>query len=130
MDWISKRENWKNLQTIISIETKRTTLTSHQTQTGQRFYISGVLKTPEEFNEIIRGHWSIENNLHWCLDVVFKEDLSTKQAGNAAENFSMINKTALSILKNNAATKSSLKRKRPKAGWSNEYLETLLFKGN
>lgn len=130
MDWISKKENWKKLQTIISVETERTTLTSNQTQTEQRFYISSVLKTPKEFNEIIRGHWSIENNLHWCLDVVFKEDLSTKQAGNAAENFSMINKASLSILKNDVATKSSLKRKRLKAGWSNEYLETLLFKEN
>lgn len=130
MDWINKKENWKNLQTIISIETERTTLISSKTQTEQRFYISSIVKTPTEFNEIIRGHWGIENNLHWCLDVVFKEDLSTKQAGNAAENFSMINKAALSILKNDVKTKSSLKRKRLKAGWSNEYLETLLFKEN
>jgi predicted transposase YbfD/YdcC len=130
MDWISKKENWKNLQTIISIETERTTTISGQTQAEQRFYISSLVKTPAEFNAIIRGHWAIENNLHWCLDVVFKEDLSTKQAGNAAENFSMISKAALSILKNDALTKSSLKRKRLKAGWSNEYLESLLFKGN
>lgn len=130
MDWISKKENWRNLQTIVCIETERTTTISNQTQTEQRFYISSLSKTPAVFNEIIREHWGIENNLHWCLDVVFKEDLSTKQAGNAAENFSMINKAALSILKNDTKTKSSLKRKRLKAGWSNEYLESLLFKEN
>ena len=56
------------------------------------------------------------------------EDYSTKHAGNAAENFSMINKAALSILKNDKKNKSSLKRKRLKCGWSNEYLETLLYK--
>ena len=61
---------------------------------------------------------------------MFKEDYSTKQAGIAAENFSMINKAALSILKNDKTNKCSLKRKRLKAGWSNEYLETLLFKQN
>jgi predicted transposase YbfD/YdcC len=128
MDWISKKNNWKNLQTIISIETERTISASGQTQTEQRFYIASLLTTPKDFNKIIRGHWAIENNLHWCLDVVFKEDYSTKQAGNAAENFSMINKASLSILKNDTSTKSSLKRKRLKAGWSNQYLETLISK--
>ena len=128
MVWINKEKNWKNLQTIISIETKRTTLQTNQIQTEQRFYITSLLTTPSHLNKIVRGHWGIENKLHWCLDVVFKEDLSTKQAGNAAENFSMVNKVCLSILKNDTSKKSSLKRKRLKAGWSNEYLETLLFK--
>ena len=128
MVWINKIETWKNLQTIVSIETERTNLHTNQIQTDQRFYIASQLATPSYFNKIIRGHWSIENSLHWCLDVVFREDLSTKQAGNAAENFSMINKACLSILKNDTSKKTSLKRKRLKAGWSNEYLETLLFK--
>ena len=129
MVWITKLNNWKNLRSIVSIETQRTIVQTGEIQTEQRFYISSLLSTPDYFNQMIRGHWSIENNLHWCLDVVFKEDLSTKQAGNAAENFSMINKAALSILKNDKTSKSSLKRKRLKAGWSNEYLETLLNKG-
>lgn len=97
-------------------------------QTEQRFYITSLRTTPEHFNQIIRAHWSIENNLHWCLDVVFKEDYSTKRAGNAAENFSMINKAALSSLKNDKKNKSSLKRKRLKCGWSNEYLEHYCIK--
>ena len=128
MDWVTGLANWKNLQTIISIETKKTIVQTGEIQKEQRLYISSLLTTAEHFNQIIRGHWSIENNLHWCLDVVFKEDLSTKQAGNAAENFSMVNKAALSILKNDTTKKSSLKRKRLKAGWNNKYLETLLDK--
>ncbi len=128
MVWITKLNNWGGLKSIISIETQRTRVQTGEMQTEQRLYISSLLTTPEHFNQIIRGHWSIENNLHWCLDVVFKEDYSTKQAGNASENFSMINKAALSILKNDKTNKSSLKRKRLKAGWSNEYLEMLLFK--
>jgi predicted transposase YbfD/YdcC len=128
MVWVNKKDNWKNLQTIISIETERTTMQTMQIQTEQRFYIASQLETPTYFNKIIRGHWGIENSLHWSLDVIFKEDLSTKHAGNAAENFSMICKASLSILKNDKASKSSLKRKRLKAGWSNEYLENLLFK--
>jgi predicted transposase YbfD/YdcC len=128
MVWVNKNENWKNLRTIISIETERTNTQNNQKQIEQRFYISSLLTTPSHLNKIIRGHWGIENSLHWCLDVVFKEDLSTKQAGNAAENFSMINKACISILKNDKSKKSSLKRKRLKAGWSNEYLETLILK--
>jgi predicted transposase YbfD/YdcC len=128
MVWITKADNWKSLQSIISIETQRTNNQTGEMYTEQRLYISSLLTTPEQFNQIIRGHWGIENNLHWCLDVVFKEDYSTKQAGNAAENFSMITKAALSILKNDKTSKSSLKRKRLKCGWSNEYLETLLCK--
>ena len=128
MVWVNKKDNWKNMQTIISIETERTTMQTMQTQTEQRFYIAGQLEKPTYFNKIIRGHWGIENSLHWSLDVIFKEDLSTKHAGYAAENFSMICKASLSILKNDKASKSSLKRKRLKAGWSNEYLENLLFK--
>ena len=130
LDWISKKENWKNLQTIISIETERTILLTGLKQTEQKFFIASQLEKPIYFNRITREHWGIENKLHWTLDVVFKEDLSTKQAGNAAENFSMICKASLSILKNDSGVKSSLKRKRLKAGWNNEYLETLLFKGN
>ncbi|MFZ5664733.1 MAG: ISAs1 family transposase [Pseudomonadota bacterium] len=126
MVWIAKQNSWKNLQSIISIETQRTLVQTGESSTEQRFYIASLLAIPEYFNQIIRGHWSIENNLHWCLDVVFKEDIGTKQAGNAAENFSMINKAALSILKNDRISKSSLKRKRLRAGWSNEYLETLI----
>lgn len=129
MVWITRLSSWKNLQSIISIETERTIIQTNEKCTEQRVYISSLLTTAEQFNQMIRGHWSIENNLHWCLDVVFREDDSTKQAGNAAENFSMINKAALSILKNDKTSKSSLKRKRLKAGWSNEYLETLLIKG-
>ena len=128
MVWITKPDNWKNLQSIISIETQRTNNQTGEMPTEQRLYISSLLATPEQFNQIVRGHWDIENSLHWCLDVVFKEDYSTKQAGNAAESFSMISKAALSILKNDKTSKSSLKRKRLKCGWSNEYLETLLLK--
>ena len=84
--------------------------------------------TPKYFNEIIRGHWGIENKLHRCLDVMFKEDYSTKQAGNAAENFSFITKIALNLLKNENSRKRSLKNKRLLCGWDETFLANLLFK--
>lgn len=127
MDWISKTGNWKKLQSIISIESRRIDKKSGEIQLEQRFYISSLLSTPKYFNEIIRGHWGIENKLHWCLDVVFKEDYSTKQAGNAAENFSLITKIALNLLKNENSKKRSLKNKRLLCGWDESFLANLLF---
>jgi len=127
MDWISKPQNWKKLQSIVSIETQRTNKLTGETQSEQRFYISSLLTTPKHLNEIIRGHWGIENKLHWCLDVVFREDYSTKQAGNAAENFSVITKIALNLLKNENSKKRSIKNKRLLCGWDEDFLANLLL---
>lgn len=127
MVWITKPDNWKNLQSIISIETQRTNNQTGEMPTEQRLYISSLLATPEQFNQIVRGHWDIENSLHWCLDVVFKEDYSTKQAGNAAENFSVITKIALNLLKNENSKKRSIKNKRLLCGWDEDFLANLLL---
>ena len=128
MDWICKRSNWKNLQTIICIESERTSLSTTVHQTEKRYYISSLLSTAEHFLSIIRQHWSIENKLHWCLDVTFREDLSTKQAGNAAENFSVITKIALNLLKNNNSRKLSIKKKRLLCTLDNDFLANTIFK--
>jgi predicted transposase YbfD/YdcC len=103
-----------------------------ETQTGH--YISSVQSTAKKFNEAIRQHWGIENNLHWILDVAFNEDNSMKRAGNAAENFSLISKIALNAIKQSklkkGATRLSFKSKRKKAGWSNDYLKAILTNAN
>lgn len=79
----------------------------------------------EKTSNTIRTHWSIENNLHWQLDVTFNEDDDRKK-NNAAQNFFVISKVALSMLKNDRTRKYSIKTKRKGAGWDNEYLNTLL----
>ena len=128
MDWISKKEKWEELQSIIRIQTQRTLILSGEVQTEQRFYISSLRSDPQHFNKIIRQHWSIENQLHWSLDVTFKEDLSTKQAGNAAENFSIITKIAINLLKNNTSKKTSIRKKRFLCALDTDYLINTLFK--
>jgi predicted transposase YbfD/YdcC len=128
MDWISNQEKWRHTQSIISIESQRTILETGEIQSEHRFYISSLQTTAEHFNRIIRAHWSIENKLHWSLDVTFKEDLSTKQAGNAAENFSTITKIALNLLKNENTKKISIKNKRLLCGWNEDYLSNIVFK--
>ena len=87
-----------------------------------------MLTTPTHFNEIIRQHWGIENKLHWTLDVTFKEDLSTKQASNVAENFSIITKTAMNLLKNINTRKASIKKKRLLSAFDNDFLCNTVFK--
>ncbi|HEY1872188.1 MAG TPA: ISAs1 family transposase [Chitinophagaceae bacterium] len=130
MDWICKGQQWENLRSIIRIDTQRTVLQSGETQSEQRFYISSLKATPQQFNQIIRQHWSIENKLHWSLDVTFKEDLSTKQAGNAAENFSIITKIAINLLKNNTTKKTSIKKKRLLCALNDDFLVKSVFKEN
>lgn len=129
MNWICSKDEWKNLRTVIRIDTERTLLQTFEKQTEQRFYISSLLeKTPEQFNQIIRHHWGIENKLHWSLDVTFKEDLSSKQAGNAAENFGIITKIAINLLKNNNTRKTSLKKKRLLCLLDNNFLAQTVFR--
>ena len=84
---------------------------------------------PEKIASAIRQHWSIGNNLHWQLDVTFREDYS-KKVKNAAGNFSVATKMALTILKNEKTTKGSMNLKRLKAGWDENYLSQLLQDNN
>ena len=76
--------------------------------------------------EAVRGHWGIENSLHWVLDVTFREDDSRLHTGYGAENFAVIRHIALNLLKRESS-KGSLKRKRYKAALSNEFRSNVLF---
>lgn len=126
-DWVSKKQAWKNLTSLICIESKRTILQTGEIQSQQRFYISSLSATAERFNQIVRCHWAIENKLHWCLDVAFNEDKSTKQAGHAAENFSVITKIAVNLIKAEKTKKTSVKNKRLMCSLNNQFLETIVF---
>ncbi len=110
-DWVCKQQPWKHLQFLVCIESERTLLQTGIKQTEQRFYISSLTAAPARFNTIIRQHWAIENSLHWSLDVTFKEDMSTKQVGNAAENFSLITKIALNLLKKGYCQKNKSQKR-------------------
>ena len=75
----------------------------------------------------MRGHWGIENCLHWQLDVTFQEDQCRVRKGHADANFSILRRTALSMLKNEPTLKVGIKNKRLNAGWDDSYLEKVLF---
>ena len=88
-----------------------------------RYYILSKKLSSRRFAAAVRGYWSIENRLHWQLEVIFQEDRSRLRHGHAATNFSILRRMALSLLKNNRFLKVGVKNKRLKAGWDDFYLE-------
>lgn len=125
--FIDNQSKWKNLSSIVRIESTRIFKnSSKEEEKSVRYYISSATKNAEEFQDIIRLHWSIENKLHWTLDIAFREDLSRKRKDNAPENFSVLTKIALNLLKNDKSVKIGIKGKRLMAGWDNKFIEGLL----
>jgi predicted transposase YbfD/YdcC len=128
IDWVCSAKDWKGLKTLIEITAERTNKSTAEQQSEERYYISSLTANAASFNRYVQQHWGIENHLHWTLDVVFSEDQSHKKAGNAAQNFSLITRIALNLLKSDQSTKVSMKNKRHRAGWDNNYLSQLLTK--
>jgi predicted transposase YbfD/YdcC len=95
-----------------------------------RYYIGSLAGTADEYLSAIRGHWGIENSLHWVLDVVFREDDSRHHAGNSCENLALLRKLAISLLKQEKTSKDSLKTQRLRCGWDDGYLAKVLAANN
>ena len=90
----------------------------------KHYYITSLPLDSDRIMQAVRTHWSIENNLHWQLDVTFNED-NTRKIKNAAQNFSIISKIALAQIKN-STRKGSFKMKRKLAGWDENFMIQLL----
>lgn len=118
------KNKWKNLKSIILIISERTI--DGKTTVEHRFYISSLKKSAKIISSAIRKHWSVENSLHWSLDVAFREDQCRVRIGEAAENFSLLRKIALMYLKNETSLKGGIQTKRLRAGWDSKYLLKVL----
>jgi predicted transposase YbfD/YdcC len=116
-------ESWEGLKAVIVVTRERSV--GDKDSLEQHFYISSAAVRERAWEEVIRGHWGIENNLHWVLDVVFREDESRTRDVNAACNLALLRKIALSLLKQ-VPDQGSLFDKRLHAGWDNAYLEKIL----
>jgi predicted transposase YbfD/YdcC len=92
-----------------------------------RYYILSRKLSAKRFGGAVRSHWSIENRLHWQLDMTFQEDQCRVRKGHADANLSSLRRTALSLLKNNHTLKIGIKNKRLAAAWNNDYLAEVLF---
>jgi predicted transposase YbfD/YdcC len=123
---LEKASEWVSLQGLVRIESERYHKATGKTEREIRYYITSLKPDAVRLNRAIRQHWGIENRLHWALDVSFGEALDHKRAGHAAQNFSLLNRIALNLLKQDKTCKLGIKGKRLKAGWDNEYLLQLL----
>jgi predicted transposase YbfD/YdcC len=115
---------WKGLQTVIMIEAQR--VLGEKSSVERRYYISSAKRSAQEFNELIRGHWGVENQLHWVLDVGFREDQCRVRAGFAAENYATLRHIALNLIKQDKTRKGGIKSKRMQAGWDHDFLLSLI----
>ena len=123
ISWLPNRNDWKDLSSIGMVRSKREI--DGKTSIDSRFYITS-LKEVKTFASSVRGHWGVENNLHWSLDVTFREDENRTRKGNAAANLAIIRQMALNLLKQEKSLKVGIKAKRNKAGWDNSYLLKVL----
>jgi predicted transposase YbfD/YdcC len=102
-------------------------ITSNGVETSQvRYYILSRRLSARQFAAAVRGHWGIENQLHWQLDVTFGEDQSRIRKGLADQVFSVLRRAALTLLKNNTTQKAGVKNKRLVACANEDYLQELL----
>jgi len=114
-------EKWKNLNSIVKITSKRYVKSTEKESTETRYYISSLKTDAKSMNQYVRKHWSVENNLHWNLDVVFKEDASLKKKDKAPVNFNIVRKMALAMIERDDYKKKSKNIRRLKAALDDKY---------
>lgn len=115
---------WPALKALILVEAVREI--NGKASVERRYYISSRLAEAEDMGLAVRGHWGIENQLHWSLDVAYGEDQARMRAGNSAENFSIMRRITLNLIRADKKRKIGIKGCRLKAGWSDAYRQKLL----
>jgi predicted transposase YbfD/YdcC len=128
IDWFAEKGKWKNLRCLIRVLAQRTV--GGQTSSEYRYYISDLpADGASQLLAYIRGHWGVENNLHWSLDINFREDDRRIRDGHAAENFSRLSRIALNLLQAEKTNGGGIKTKRLCCGWDHDYLLKVLTGG-
>jgi predicted transposase YbfD/YdcC len=126
LTFMDEKERWEGLKTIVRIQSERFNKQTQKNAIEIRYYISSLAADAKKINNAVRKHWSIENNLHWVLDVVFKEDDSLKKKGNSASNYNVILKVALAMINQETSRKLSNPIKRLTAAWNDDYRTKIL----
>ena len=121
-------KEWEGIKTFGYIDNWRIDKATGEDVTERHYFITSLENDPKRILKFKRKHWGIENGLHWQLDVTFNEDDDRKRK-NSAQNYSLITKMALNVLKNHQHKdkKASVKRKRMKSAWDEDYLKSLLI---
>lgn len=124
LEWLECREEWRDLKMLIEVTSRREI--KGKVSVEKRYYISNMSLTAEKAMSFVRSHWSIENHLHWIMDVVFKEDACAVSTGNAPENFAIFRRMAQSIIQADAGGTKGIAMRRRRAGWDDAYVIKLL----
>jgi predicted transposase YbfD/YdcC len=125
IEWLEQKAEWANLKSVIMVEAIREVIGGKKT-VERRYFISSLGANAEEALRAVRGHWAIENQLHWCLDIGFREDDCRTREATAVENLATIRHLGLNLLKQEKSSKRGIKGKRKKAGWDENYLMKVL----
>jgi predicted transposase YbfD/YdcC len=125
LDWFAGKRKWAGLRSVGVVESVRQAGDNAPT-IERRYYLSSLSVDVEKFARAVRGHWAIENSLHWVLDVQCGEDRSRARAGHAAANLATLRRLALNLLKQDRTKKRGIKGKQLNASWDHAYLLRLL----
>lgn len=124
LDWFADRAQWEGLRSVGMVEAIREI--GGRRTVERRYYLASLPLGVATFARAVRGHWGVENKLHWVLDVCFREDQSRARAGYAAENLAPLRRLALNLLKREKSKKRGIKGKQLNASWDHAYLLRLL----
>lgn len=122
--WFADRAKWEGLRSVAVVESVRSV--QGRPSVERRYYLSSLPVDVAKLARAVRGHWKIENQLHWVLDVVFGEDQSRARTGHAAENLAATRRVAINLLRQDKENKRSLKSQRLRATLDPDYLRQLL----
>ncbi len=123
-DWMQDRALWKNLSSIVMTQRERSIDGATSMETS--YYVTSLKSDAKTVAHAVRGHWGIENNLHWVLDIAFREDESRIRKDHAPANFAIIRHMALNLLRKETSVRRGIRAKRLKAGWDTDYLGKIL----
>src|SRR3954467_259080 len=123
IEWLQARHDWPGLNGVVMVESSREI--GGKTEQETRFYITSLVMLAHLLGPVVRSHWSVENSLHWIMDMVFRDDECRVRTEHAPANFAASKHMAQNLLRN-APGKSSLRSRRKAAGWNDDFLASLV----